>query len=233
VTALINSLAPGDELSPGQRAQIAALPPEAIDPILAYHPWPDSAWQEMIRPFLIRHAAAAHKPMLLERLATDARLGSVFIEKGWPADAIPVLRRRAIERLPLDAESLKLLAEQNDPSLTPHLAALAIPLWGIEKIAPALRECAGFDWPSFVALGWKRHKYLNYDRQGWHYAGWAAELGDASAMRRLAEEAGTGKKWEKQRLAGLVDSEGEDLSALLQENLDRMTFDAATQKWRK
>ncbi len=231
VTALIDGLAVADEPSADQLSRIAELPPEAIVPILAYHPWPETAWEKMVRPLLLRHAAESDKPALLTRLATDERLGGVFIEKGWADDALPVLRQRAIDRLPLDAESLTLLANQNDPVLAPHLAALAVRLWGIEKLAPTLRESLGFDWPAFVALGWKSRKFLEYDRQGWHYANWAAELGDPSAFLRLAEEAARGKKWETERLAELVTGEHTDLIGFVRENLERLRYDSETRKW--
>lgn len=231
MTALIDSLASRNDPTPDQLSQIADLPAEAIVPILAYHPWPETAWEKMVRPFLLRHVTEADKPALLTRLSTDERLGGFFIEKGWGGDAVPVLRQRAIERLPLDAESLTLLANQNDPVLAPHLAALAVRLWGIEKLAPALRESPGFDWPAFVALGWKSRKFLDYDRQGWHYANWAAQLGDPSAFLRLAEEAARGKKWESERLVELVAGEHDDLIGFVRENLDSLKYDPETWKW--
>jgi hypothetical protein len=209
------------------------LPPEAIDPILAYHPWDENAWKIVIHPFLVRHATASDKPALLERLALDPRITPFFIESGWAADADPVLRQRAKERLPLDLASLKLLVEQNDPDLAPDLAALAHRLdRGVGDLAPALRASAGFDWPGFVREGWKQRKYGDYEREGWLYAVWAAELGDPSALRRLAEEAAAGKKWEREQLARLIPAAPADLIPYLRGNLAQLAHDPATRTWR-
>jgi hypothetical protein len=122
VRELIDSVSGRDGIRPSALQLAKQLPPEAIDPILAYHPWAESAWRLAIRPFLLEHATEVHKPALLERLALDPQLTKFFIEKGWSREAVPVLRRRAKERLPLDIASLKLLAEQNDPNLAPDLA---------------------------------------------------------------------------------------------------------------
>lgn len=211
------------------------LPPEAIEPILAYRPWAENAWTIVIHAFLFEHASHTHKPALLERLALDPQLTKLFIGKGWTADAIPVLRQRAKERLPLDVTSLKLLAAQNDPNMAPDLAALAHRLdRGIWDLAPALRGSTGFDWPEFVGAGWKQRKYdvYGYDREGWAYAVWAAELGDPSALRRLAQEAAAGKKWEREQITRLIPAAPADLIPFLRQNLTRLTHDPATRTWR-
>jgi hypothetical protein len=211
------------------------LPAEAIDPILAYGPWPENAWRIVIHPFLVRHASEAHKPVLLERLALDPQITPLIIEKGWRRDAVAVLRQRAKERLPLDITSLKLLAAQNDPEMAPDIAALARRLdRGIWDLAPALRGSAGFDWPEFVGEGWKQRKYdrSGYDREGWAYAVWAAELGDPSALRRLAVEAAAGKKWERERLARLIPAAPADPIPYLRRNLAQLAHDPATGTWR-
>lgn len=209
------------------------LPPEAIEPILAYRPWEENAWTIVIHPFLFEHASNTHKPALLERLALDPQLTKLFIGKGWTADAVPVLRQRAKERLPLDITSLKLLAAQNDPDLAPDLAALAHRLdRGIGGLAPALRESAGFDWPGFVREGWKQRKYGYYEREGWLYALWAAELGDPSALRRLAERTAEGQKWERDQLTRLIPAAPADLIPFLRQNLAGLTYAPATRIWR-
>lgn len=232
VRQLIDSFSSDQGTEPSAVAIANKLPPEAIGPMLAYHPWADPAWTRLIRPFLLMHAGESHRPILLERLALDPRLASVFIEKGWPSEALPVLRSRAIEGLSLDAAALALLAEQNDPELADDLADLAMRLRsGIDKLAPVLRQSAGFDWPAFVAAGWKQRKYGNYDAEGWNYARWAAELGDPSALRRLAEEAAAGKKWEREQLAKLVAGEPVDLIGYLRENIGRLRYDTTTRKW--
>ncbi|GAA5127629.1 hypothetical protein JIN84_08420 [Luteolibacter yonseiensis] len=208
------------------------LPREAMATVLAYHPWSDLAWDKVIRPFLRQQATEADKPALLQRMAIDPRLVPLFIEKGWLADALPILRQRAKERLPVDAASLMLLSGENDSALVADLAALAIRLdRGVGEVAAELRRNPAFDWPAFVSAGWKSRKYGRYDREGWLYARWSAELGDSSAFRRLAEKAAGGKKWENEQLSALVDGEHQDLIGYLRENIDRLKYDAGTRKW--
>lgn len=233
VRELIDSVSARDGVPPSALELAKELPPEAIDPILAYRPWAESAWERVIRAFLLRHATDAHKPALLDRLALDPQLTTFFIEKGWSRDAVPVLRLRAKERLPLDLAALKLLAEQNDPDLAPDLAALAHRHYrGVGGLAQALRGSAGFDWPGFVREGWKQRKYGDYEREGWLYAVWAAELGDSSALRRLAVEAAAGKKWEREQIARLIPAAPADIIPYLRQNLPQLTHDPATGTWR-
>ena len=233
VRELIDSVSGRDGTPPSALELAKQLPPEAMDPILAYRPWADSAWENVIRAFLLRHATEVQKPALLERLALDPQLTSFFIEKGWSRDAVPVLRHRAKERLPLDTASLKLLAEQNDPDLAPDLAALAHRLnRGVGELAPALRSSAGFDWPAFVREGWKQRKYGEYEREGWLYAIWAAELGDPSALRRLAERTAEGMDWERKQLVRLIPAAPADIIPYLRQNLPQLTHDPATGTWR-
>ncbi len=209
-----------------------SLPAEAITPILAYHPWSDHAWKIVIQPFLLKHATESHKAILLQRLAQDPRLADLFIKKGWSADALPILRQRAKDRLPLGVDALNLLARQSDSTLSFDIAALAIRLdRGVGSVAATIRQNHAFDWPAFVAAGWKIRKYGNYEREGWLYAHWSAELGDPTAFRRLAEEAASGKKWELEQLAGLIVGKHEDLIDYLRKNIDRMKFDPVTRKW--
>ncbi|MFC7339350.1 hypothetical protein ACFQY0_19315 [Haloferula chungangensis] len=210
------------------------LPPAALQPILDYHPWHDRTWHVLVHPFLKAHVSEKDKAILLERLALDPRLTGLFIEKNWTSDAIPVLSLRAEQGLDLDAVSLRLLVEQADPKLSESLAKLAIRLpKGIEKLAPILRDSPDFDWPAFVADGWRSRKYgeSNYRREGWLYASWAAELGDRSALRHLAEQAARGKKWERQQLAKLIPSAPPVLVPFLRKSLSDLDYRPTTQTW--
>lgn len=233
VRELLDSVSARDGNQPVALELAKQLPPEAMDPILGYRPWAENAWRTVIHAFLLRYATDANKPALLERLALDPQMTPLFIEKGWSRDAVPVLRQRAKERLPLDITSLRLLAEQSDPGLAPDLAALAHRLdRGVGGLAQALRDSAGFDWPGFVREGWKQRKYGDYEREGWLYAVWAAELGDPSALRRLAERTAEGRKWEREQLARLIPAAPADLVPYLRKNLSKLTHDPATRTWR-
>ncbi|RYD48486.1 MAG: hypothetical protein EOP85_03440 [Verrucomicrobiaceae bacterium] len=200
--------------------------------VLGYHPWPDAAWKNVIDPFLRQQAIEEDKPALLKRLARDPRLIQLFMDMGWAEDALPVLRQRARDRLPLDAASLALLAGAQDPGLNSDLAALVIRLdKGVEAVAAEYRGNPAFDWRSFASEGWKSRRYGDYQKEGWLYAGWAAEQGDPTAFRRLAERAALNKKWERDRLTALVPEGREDLIGYLRENIDRMEFDAGKKQW--
>lgn len=232
VRQVIDSFSNHDNIPDSEVFFSGKLPRKAMATVLAYRPWSDLAWDKVIRPFLRQQATEADKPALLERLALDPRLVPLFIEKGWSADALPVLRTRAAQRLPLDAASLMLITGESDSALNADLAALAIRLdRGVGEVAVELRKNPAFDWPAFVSAGWKSRKYGSYDREGWLYARWCAELGDFSAFRRLAEKAAVGKKWEDEQLSALVDGDHQNLIGYLRENIDRMKYDPATKKW--
>ncbi|MEP4077445.1 hypothetical protein [Haloferula sp.] len=211
-----------------------SLPKEAIEPILAYRPWPEQKWKELLLPFLKKHLRPQDKSIILKRLTHDPRLTEICLEKGWTEDAVLVLRQRAEQGLSLDLVSLELLAEQGDPELTDDLARLAVRLRkGIDGLAPKLRKSPDFDWSSFVANGWRSRKYADYQyrAEGWIYARWAAELGDPTALRRLAEKAASGKKWERHALAELIPSAPADLIPFLRENLSGLEYQSTTQTW--
>lgn len=227
VRQLIDSFNDRNQIPEVQSILLNGLPREAMPSVLAYHPWSGLAWEKIVRPFLEKYASDEDKSALLQRLASDSRLTRLFIENGWSEEAVPVLRQRASERLSLDAASLALLAEQNDPALGPDIFALAIRLdQGVEALSIKFRQS-----PAFVAAGWKSRKYENYGREGWLFACWSAELGDFSGFHRLAEEAASGKEWEAGQLPALVSGEHTDIIGYLRENIDRMKFDPATRRW--
>jgi hypothetical protein len=60
---------------------------------------------------------------------------------------------------------------------------------------------------------------------------WAAELGDPSALRRLAERAAEGKEWERKQIARLVPAAPADLIPFLRQNLAGLTYVPAARIW--
>lgn len=211
--------------------------PATMAELFTQFPWPDPVWYKTALPFLKDHATREDVPFLLERLRSDTRLADFFFAKHWTADAMPILRELAKERLPLTPAAIIALAGEKDPELAADLAALALDLkFGLEEIESALRAQPGFDWPAFAKELWRRRKYtINWlDPYGncWLPALWAAQEGDFTAFRRTAEEAASGKKWEAEQLAALVTGRHADLIGFLRENIDRMKFDPATRKWR-
>ncbi|MEO5915511.1 MAG: hypothetical protein ABIS50_14860 [Luteolibacter sp.] len=213
----------------------STFPREAMPYILARHPWSDDAWENLIRPFLLKHSDESDKSAILERLPKEPRLGEIMVARGWQKEAIPLLRKFAADRLPLDADSLAALASEHDPALSSDLAALSARLPdGVEKLEPLLRDQPGFDWPAFVHDGWLRRKY-SFRREGpiQPFNFWAAGEGDFSAFRYTAEQAARGEMPEVSQIAGLVEGEHDDLIGFLRENIDHMKFDPAARKWHK
>lgn len=210
--------------------------PATMAELFTQFPWPDPVWQKTALPFLRNHATREDVPFLLERLRSDTRLADFFLAMHWSADAMPVLRELAKERLPLTPAAIIALAGEKDPELAADLAALALDLkFGLEEVEPALRAQPGFDWPAFAKESWRRRKYTTNWLQPygnfWLPALWAAREGDFTAFRHTAEEAASGKKWEREQLAGLVTGEHPDLISFLRQNISRMKFDPATQRW--
>lgn len=211
------------------------LPKEALPFLLKSGPWSDHAWGKMVCPFLVKHAGDADRPALLARLESDPRLGEVFVAKGWAADAMPLLRRHAKERLPMPASCIGLLAKEQDASMATDLAALTLMLRSdIGTLEPLLRQHPGFDWPAFVAAGWKRWKYdfrVQGDGELGRFAVWAAQEGDLTAFQHLGEFAARGNGWYAKQLGTLVAGQHGDLIGYLRENLGRFRFDPATHQW--
>jgi hypothetical protein len=212
--------------------------PATLQELFARFPWSDKIWKDVARPFLILDTTDKDMPLLLDRLEFDTRLMSVFIEKGWTGAAIPVLRRLAKERIPMEVECIEILAREQDPALNDDLKMLALDhTQGLAKLEAALRPLPGFEWAAFAREAWRRQKYSNdwLEPRGefWIIALWAAQEGDVTAFRHTAEQAARGKKWELGALKGLVAGEHPDLLAYLRENIDGMTFDPAARKWNR
>jgi hypothetical protein len=210
--------------------------PRTMEDLFVQFPWPDLVLAKTAVPFLRAHATKDDIPLLLDHLRADTRLAEFFFQMGWTADAMPVLRELAKERIPMPPSALIALAREKDPALTDDLAALALDQnFNINELEPALRTQPGFDWPKFVKELWRRKKYttnwLQPYGEFWQPALWAAQEGDFTAFRETAEQAARGHKWEKERLADLVDERHEDLIGYLRKNIGRMKFDPTTRKW--
>ena len=222
--------------SGNEEADSPPFAPSTLQELFARFPWSDETWKKVARPFLILETSEKDIPFLLDRLEFDTRLMSVFIERGWTAEAMPVLRRLAKERIPMEIECIVALAKEQDPSMNDDLRMLALAhTQELTKLEAALRPLPGFDWAAFAREAWRRQKYSNdwLEPRGefWTIALWAAQEGDFSAFRQTAEQAARGKKWETDMLKGLVAGEHADLLAYLRENIDKMTFDPAARKW--
>jgi uncharacterized membrane protein len=201
-------------------------------------PSSDPMWEKHVLPFLVEHATRDDIPFLLDRLPLDPRLASVFIRKGWTAEAMPALRQLTKECIPMAPDAIVAVATEKDPALAGDLAAIALQLrFGLDQVEPALRAQPGFDWPAFASELWRRKKYttnwLQPYGEFWQPAFWAAQEGDFTALRETAEQAAAGKKWESEHLRKLVPDAPEDIVAYLRENLDQLKYHPPTRTWRK
>lgn len=219
------------------RPEVFPFSPVTMEELFTQFPWPDNLWRDIALPFLVMNATRKDFPFLLDRLEMDNRLMSVFIEKGWTADAMPVLRKLAKERIPMGIECIEELVKEQDASLSADLMAIALQhTQGLDRLEKALHSQPGFDWPAFAREAWKRQKYSNnwVEPRGefWLIALWAAREGDESAFLRIAEEAARGKKWEKEQLVSLVEGGHEDVVGFVREHLGKFSYEPPTRKWR-
>lgn len=210
------------------------IPREGMAHVLARHPWSDASWDFFVKPFLLKHAADSEKPALLERMRTEPRLGEVFITKGWNAEALPLLKRFARDRLPLDAVSVGALLVEKDPALSEDLAALALRLPGdLSPLEERLREYPGFDWPGFACQGWRLRKYaFRLQVEIPPFDLWAAQVGDATAFQYVAEMAARRASGYEEQLRSLIEGQPQDAVGHVRKNLGKMKFDATTKTWR-
>jgi hypothetical protein len=207
-----------------------------VPAVLGRQPYSDDAWRDVVRPFLARHAGEEHKATMLELLELDPRMGDGFLDKGWNDDALPVCRRQLLEgRLP-PARCVLALAKLKDPKLAAALQREFPRVEGkIPEISEALKSHPGVEWEEAVAEGWRRRKYGVGFREGERYfANWAAQLGDGSALDRLAMEAARGKKWQQERLDKLFASLKPPTVGVLpwlREHRSNLRFDEGSASW--
>ena len=210
-----------------------ALGRAAIPPLLARPTWPDLAWEKIIRPLLLANATLEDRAALLERLKTEPRLSAVFAAKGWTAEALPLLRVRAMEGLPLDEDSLKLLAAAKEPGFAATLMQAALRSDPSSKELDALLKAfPGFDWHDYALEAWRRGKYRRYSGVSILLpAARAAREGDISALRHLAEYAVFEEPGYAEQLRALVAGEPQDVVTRVKENFAAMRFDPTSGKW--
>lgn len=226
---------PPDYEAKRERAAQAAktLPAEAMPHILAQRVWSRLNWDLVVKPFLLEHAAEADKPVLLERMTREPRLGEIFLAKGWRAEAMPPMKAALKDRLPLELAVIKGLAEEKDPALAADLVAVAARLpEGAETVETLLRAYPGFDWQRFVHEGWTNRKY----RDRWlgemgQFDLWAAQEGDIGAFQYVAEKAARRQGGYDERLRSLVTGQPQDAVGYVRANLGKMRYDAGTKTW--
>lgn len=211
-----------------------ALGRAAIPPLLARPVWSDTAWENIVRPVLMAHVIPDDRAALLERLETEPRLSAVFLAKGWSADAMPVLRAKAADGLPLDVDSLKILAASKEESLAGDLkrCALVSPL-AADELDALLRDFPGFDWQGYASESWRLQRFrplpMETIRQS---AARAAGEGDASAFRHIAEQAVQEERGYEELLRQLVAGQPQDVVAQVRASFDALRFDPASRTWR-
>lgn len=215
------------------------LPAAGVTAVLERFPWANESWLAYIHPYLIKHVTANDLPILLGRLAVEPRLGTVLVEKGWSREAMPLLRRFARDRVPLEAACIRALVDEQDPALAADLKAVVLQLdgWRSRDMEAVLRRQPGFDWPGYAKENWRREWFQfgararNNNDTPSPAAVWAAREGDACALQVIAELAACGRTPELVELKALVAGEPGDLIGYLRENIDRLRFDAMTRKW--
>ncbi len=206
----------------------------ALPTLLAWPTWSDKAWELIVRPLLLAHATEEDRTALLERLPADTRLSAIFRAKGWETDAIPVLRTHAADRLPFDEDSFLILAAAREPSLAADLEKTAARMTtGLEDTAQLLRDYPGFDWQAAALAAWRLRKYQLLPLDPMRNVSYrAAQAGDPSAFRYLAEQAALQENGCAERLRKLIPAEHPDPAAFVREQFPRLAYDPATRTWK-
>lgn len=211
------------------------LPKEAVAISLKRQPWTDSEWTNVAKPLLESRADRTDIPELLRILTYDARVGSIFVAKGWGPDALPRLREWAYDRLPLDLACIALLCDENDPSLSDPIVSLA--LGWIENPSVTdfvLGQKPGFDRTSWIKRGWLLTKYRMEPSSDSYrfFSREAAKIGDRTALLAIAEGPMLETDDRGGILQGMLAHPVESPSLWLRMHQDRIEYDAKTAKWR-
>jgi len=205
--------------------------PDDIGLLLECHAWSHRVWHDHILSFLKEHAAESHVPLLLARLQHDPHIGQVFVAKGWFEQAEPFLRQHLIDGRHAHLEILREFAERRDPALGGALASQIVTNGNdLTPLAPLLRDFPGLEWKAAVKQGWRlRNSGLVRGNSVRPLAIWAAESGELSALRWLAENAARGDAecaTALARVLGDLVPDGADLIDWLRENIDAVTYES-------
>jgi hypothetical protein len=139
--------------------QLAALGKPGLKRVLERLPLESHEVQTSVRESILPALVTRDDlPILREALRQDLRLVSVFVAKGWQADARDiVLARLPDRRLPLPVAALAIAAEAKDPLTYGDLA------WHVVHrheacgaLLPALDACPGFPVADTLRAAWRR-----------------------------------------------------------------------------
>jgi hypothetical protein len=208
-----------------------------VEPVLACGPFGMEAWA-MLEPFLIKHATEAHLPIMLRLLEKDGRIGSVMVQKGWKAQALPLLRRHLLDGLPLTMPGLVALAEEKDAALAPMLRQRLLIIGrsrreqDSDRLADALREHPGIVWTELLGDYWYA---AGHGGRMWTEK--CAATGDRIIFREMAgfwlratklPNKATLHSWIS---ASAWDGELTGFPAWLRTNMASLVWDPASQRW--
>lgn len=212
----------------------------AVPFVLDCAPFGRNAWRDHLRRFLTKHATAEHVPALLKLLETDPRAAEVMIPKGWKNEALPLLRKHLENRLPLDYEGFRAMAELKDPSLAPHLAAQVLNGASNEfdsSKPPLLRDHPGIDWLALVKEGCRRSA-MDDGEPNFYWLENSAPLGDRELFRKQVgawlrnsngpPSKGTIGAWIAK---STWDGESAAFPAWVRENFEKLRWDDALKRW--
>lgn len=218
--------------------KLSAIGTNGLPVLIRRLPLPEQQENYLVFPIIRQFANREHLPDLLAALERNPRMTRLFVEKGWQADAGPVLLRMAGERRrPLPAEALLIVAASKNPEtyndLRWHFVRLRS---GFHRVISSLERCPGFDLAGAVSEAWDR---LDRQRVGdLDIVVAAAKLGLPDALPRAVvqlEDVGDSEMLKRMvpELAKMTGYSGPLTNAVtwFGANLDRLRFDPSLRRY--
>jgi len=203
--------------------------------VLAFSTYSDDAWNSHIKNLIITHADQNDLQAIRKRAETDPRFCEVMLAKNWNDEVRPVLRKHALNGLPLDARSFRFVAEQRDPSLAVALTKLAL-ISPSDGRAIVLKDHPGVNWEMLVRDACRKTAFGS-EKPEEFWLNESAILGERQwLMDRVASWLQSQKSPTKEQIHQWISSASWDadvsqFTTWLREHATKLTWNNELKKW--
>jgi hypothetical protein len=207
----------------------------AIPVIMEFPAFNDNSWNQHIKKFIVTHADQNDLAAIRKRAETDSRFCEVMLAKNWNDEVRPILRKHALNGLPLDARSFRFVAEQRDPSLAVALTKLAL-ISPSDGRALILKDHPGVNWEMLVRDACRKTAFGS-EKPEEFWLNESAILGEQQwLMDRVASWLQSQKSPTKEQIHQWISSTSWDadvsqFTTWLREHVTKLTWNNELKKW--